>query len=160
MKSYKVLLVALSSVLFAGTLLAQTDYGHGNGALQVFDAEGQANSPRWVMLWIMFMLASFVAGLLFVKNHPVARWVVGGFVVGMICLFVAQKGLGIPPISGFIATIHLVCWSPGLYQLLTKRPFTGPLSAFSVWSAVITLVILFSFVFDLRDAFIYLRHIL
>jgi hypothetical protein len=71
-----------------------------------------------------------------------------------------EKSFGLQPISGYIATIHIIFWSPALYQLLTKRPFFGARSAFSVWSGVITFVILFSFVFDIRDAFIYLTHIL
>lgn len=150
----------LMTSLFANSIFAQAEPVHGNGALEIFDSEGQANSPQWVMNWIMFMAATFAAGLFFVKNHPIARWVVGGFVAGIVCLVAIERVFGVPPISGYIATMHLVFWSPGLYQLLTKRPFMGERSAFAIWSGIMTLVILFSFVFDIRDSFIYLSHIL
>lgn len=131
---------------------------HGNGALQLFDEEGFANSPAWVQYWIMFMGLSFVCGLLFVWNHPLARWVVGCFVAGLICLEISTSLLGIVPLSGFIACIHLIFWSPALYLLIKQRPIAESRTAFALWSAVITFVIAFSFVFDIRDAFIYLQH--
>lgn len=135
------------------------DYQHGHGALQLFDSEGMDNTPQWVMIWIMFMAFTFFCGLLFVKNHPIARWVVGCFVAGVVISTLANSVLGVPQLSGFIALIHIIFWSPALFQLLTKRPFLGTLSAFTVWSGVMTLVILFSFIFDIRDASLYLMHL-
>jgi len=159
MKTTLLTITALISLQLSGLAFAQQDVAHGHGALEIFDAAGQANTPQWVMIWIYFMAASFAAGLFFVKNHSIARWVVGGFVLGIVCMTILGKVLGLPPISGYIATIHILFWSPGLYQLLTKRPFLGEQSAFSIWSGIITFVILFSFVFDIRDAFIYLTDI-
>ena len=63
------------------------------------------------------------------------------------------------PLSGLIALLHVVFWSPALYLLLTRRPFMKERSAYAVWSALATLVILFSFVFDVPGAAIYLDHI-
>jgi hypothetical protein len=159
MKTTLLTITALISLQLSGLAFAQQDVAHGHGALEIFDATGQANTPQWVMIWIYFMAASFAAGLFFVKNHSIARWVVGGFVLGIVCMTILGKVLGLPPISGYIATIHILFWSPGLYQLLTKRPFLGEQGAFSIWSGIITFVILFSFVFDIRDAFIYLTDI-
>jgi hypothetical protein len=159
MKTTLLAITALISLQLSGLAFAQQDVAHGHGALEIFDAAGQANTPQWVMIWIYFMAASFVAGLLFVKNHLIARWVVGGFVLGIMCTTALGKAFGLPPISGFIATIHIIFWSPALYQLLTKRPFLEERTAFSIWSGIITLVILFSFVFDIRDSFIYLTHL-
>jgi hypothetical protein len=158
-------------VIFWSTLLATLflnvataadpaiDYQHGNGALQLFDSKGMENSPRWVMIWIMFMIATFLCGLLFVKNHPIARWVVGGFFAGMVVSTLADSVLGVPQLSGFIALIHLIFWSPGLFQLLTKKPFLETLSPFTIWAGVMSLVIMFSFIFDIRDASLYLMHL-
>jgi hypothetical protein len=138
---------------------AQT-YELGHGALEVFNADAMANTPQWVQIWLMFMAASFAVGLLFVWRHAIARWVVGGFLLGMLLSGVLTSGLGLASLSGLIACVHLICWSPALYQLLTKRPFLAELSAFSIWSGVITFVIIFSFIFDVRDAAIYLNHML
>lgn len=153
-------LLALAALVTSSLALGQDVYSHGNGALQIFDAEGQANSPRWVMVWVALMAASFAAGLFFLKNHVIARWVIGGFVSGVIVMLILEHVFNVTILSGLIAAIHIVFWTPALYQLLSKRPFLAEQSAFSIWSGVITFVILFSFVFDIRDAFIYLTHIL
>lgn len=160
MQQQKILIFAITALLIPVTLLAQNDYSHGHGALQVFNQQGFANTPKWVQGWIIVMLSSFASGLFFVKNHPIARWVVGGFVLGALSGNAIAAVLGLPLLSGYIALVHLVFWSPGLYQLLSKRPFKKTKSAFSIWSGVITGVILFSFVFDIRDAFLYVQHLL
>ncbi len=153
--------LALYTVLMAllpSPLCAQQAYEHGHGAMQIFDEQGMANTPRWVMIWVYFMMVSFAASLLFVKNHLEARWVAGCFIVGVIMMMVATKALGIPPLSGFIALVHVIAWTPALIVLLKRRPFLAPLSAYSAWTAVMTFVIIFSFVFDIRDASIFLSR--
>ena len=152
--------LALLSLLVSSYAWA-TDYTKGHEALQIFDSEGMRLAPTWVKIWVGFMALSFVSGLLFVKQHSIARWVVGGFVFGFILTSIAPL-FNIVVLSGLIALIHIVCWSPGLYRLLSSRPFlTGEQkqTAFSIWCGVITLVIVFSFVFDIRDSAIYLGHI-
>lgn len=158
MMCLRILLIFSLTITFSDIVLA-ADYEHGHRALQIFDREGMGNAPTWVMIWIVFMMATFLSGLLFVWKQPIARWVVGGLFAGMAASAIATGVFGIPPLSGFIALMHLVFWSPGLYQLLTKRPFMKVTSAFSIWSAVMTFVILFSFIFDIRDTSLYLMHL-
>ena len=135
---------------------SQEIYEHGHGAMQVFDTKGMANSPAWVIAWVFFMMASFISSAIFMKNHAEARWVGGCFLLGMIALTIATEGFGMPSLSGFIATIHLLAWTPALIILIKRKPFKGEVSAFSIWSGVMTFVILFSFVFDIRDSAIFL----
>ncbi|MGI9308728.1 MAG: hypothetical protein ACR2P6_05670, partial [Gammaproteobacteria bacterium] len=59
---------------------------------------------------------------------------------------------------GLFSLVHLICWSPALYVLLTRRPFLQERSLFTIWSGAITFCIIFSFVFDIPDAAIYLDH--
>lgn len=155
-------MVKLTLFLIAASLpfvsLAQQVYEHGHQAMQVFDSQGMANSPRWVIYWIYFMMASFAASLIFIKNHVEARWVAGGFLAGALLMIVATRVLGMPALSGLIALMHILGWTPALIVLLKKRPFLGPISAFSIWSGIMTFVIIFSFVFDIRDAAIFLSH--
>ena len=138
---------------------AQTGYESGHQALQLWDSQAFANAPTWVRYWIWFMAASFVTGLLFVRQHSIARWVVAGFIAGLIISTVVAPAVGIIGLSGFVALVHLICWTPALYLLLSRRPFIGSRSPFALWSGLITAVILFSFIFDIRDAVIYLGHI-
>lgn len=139
--------------------LAQ-DYQSGHQALELFDQAAWATTPTWVRYWIMFMAATFAAGLLFVWKHPIARWATGGFILGLIFTSVIAPLFDIPPLSGFIGLCHIIFWSPALYLLVKHKPFLHGASPFAIWSGLMTAVILFSFVFDFRDAFIYLRHVL
>lgn len=166
MKSYLTLtgnlamrFLAAIALLFTATFSLASDFESGHQALQLWDAAGQSNAPAWVQVWLKVMAVSFLAGLLFVRKHVEARWVVGGIIVSLL---LSKFGVGltsIPLLSGLVALIHLVCWSPGLYFLLKHRPFMKGWSFYAVWSALITGVILFSFVFDIRDAAIYIKYI-
>lgn len=160
MRYSKILITSCLIFLLSFESLAAQGVEHGNQALQIFDKQGFENSPQWVQIWLGFLMASFVAGIFFVKNHVIARWVVGGFIAGMIFSAVAGNVFGVPNQSGFIALVHIIFWAPALAQLLTKKPFLSEPSAFTIWSGVITFAICFSFIFDIRDAAIYISHLL
>lgn len=148
------------SLILGTTAHAATGYQSGHTALEVWNAEGQANAPQWVQIWLMIMLASFALGLLFVWKRVEARWVVGGFITSILVSGFVIPALGLVSLSGLIALMHLIFWSPALFLLLKNRPFMKERSFYAVWSGLITAVILFSFIFDIRDAAIYLDHIL
>lgn len=136
-------------------------YGKGNGALEVFDGEGLAASPMWVRVWIGFMIATFAVALfVFSWKEPLARWAAGGFLVSATTGEMVFSALGLPFLSGAIAIMHILCWSPALLLLLVQRPFLDAERGrwFRLWSAVMTGVILISFVFDFRDAYTYINH--
>ena len=156
------LFIALGALILATTVFAQSadTYTSGHGALQVFDEQGWQSAPQWVQAWIGIMAMSFLAGILFVKNHVPARWVVGGFVAGILFSVFGFPALNLVELSGLIALVHIIFWSPGLYKVLQEKAFTGPMSAYSIWTGWISAVIGFSFIFDIRDAAIYLKHIL
>ncbi len=159
MTSAGIVLMTAVLVFCPGSSAWAQTYEHGHGALQVFDAEGQANAPRWVRIWILIMATTFALGLLFVWRRVEARWAVGGMLVMLASFFVIIRYTDIPFLSGLIALHHLVLWSPALYLLLTRRPFLKERSLYAIWSAAMTAVILISFIFDTRDAAIYLAHI-
>ncbi len=152
------LIAGLLVFCFGGAAWAQP-YDHGSGALQIFDAEGQANAPRWVRIWILIMASTFALGLIFVWWRVEARWAVGGMIALLLSFVVIRQFTDIAFLSGLIALLHLVFWSPALYLLLTRRPFLKERSIYAVWSGAMAFVILFSFVFDIRDAAIYVDHI-
>ncbi|QTD54983.1 hypothetical protein [Parasphingorhabdus cellanae] len=148
------------SVAFGTAAQAATGYQPGHTALEVWNAEGQANAPQWVQIWLMIMLASFALGLLFVWNRVEARWVVGGFITAILISRFGIPAMGIVKLSGLVALVHLIFWSPALYLLLKNRPFLKERSLYALWTGLITAVILFSFIFDIRDAAIYLDHVI
>ena len=148
------------AILFAVPAVAQ-DYPSGAGALEVFDGPARAAIPLPLKLWLMVLLGTFAASLIFVWKKPVARWALGGLVAAM---FVGPKiitALGWPMLGGAIALSHVVCWTPVLIVLLWKRPFMDSEEwlPFKIWSALLLAVIVISLVFDVRDAWIYLSHL-
>ena len=161
--TFAIKLLCLTILLsLCGVSVAQEGelYTPGHGALQVFDEQGWQATPQWVQVWIGIMAMSFLAGILFLKNHIPARWLIGGFVAGILFSKIAFSVFDLLPLSGLVALVHIVFWSPGLYKLVKEHAFLGPLSAYSVWAGWITFVVLFSFFFDMRDAAIYLNHML
>jgi hypothetical protein len=149
----------LCCLLSIEPILAQP-YESGHQPLQLWDNAGRANMPLWVSIWLGIMMTTFALGLFFVRRHAEARWVVGGF-IGMILVTVASgRLLGLLPLSGLFSLVHVICWSPALYVLLTRRPFLQGRSLYAVWSGAITACIIFSFIFDIPDAAIYLDHML
>lgn len=134
------------------------EYSSGHQALQVWDAAAMAGMPLWVKIWLVFMAVVFASGLIFVKKHTEARWLVGGFALGLLFTTFAVPMLGLVPLSGLVALVHLVFWSPALYLMLRNRPFVKYKSIYGLWSGIATACILFSFLFDFRDAYIYLTN--
>lgn len=153
------LLLSVFSLFLSSMVQAET-YTSGHGALQLWDDQAKANLPEWIRYWLLFMLAVFACGLLFVWRHVEARWLVGGVIAGLLFSRFAVPALDLAPLSGLVALVHLVFWSPALFFMLKNRPFVGGLSLYGSWAALATGCILFSFVFDIRDAAIYVWHLM
>jgi len=148
-------------LLIAPLVVNAAEYPKGHRALEVFDAQGMEATPPWVMAWIVASTICFVAGLCFVRRHSVARWVLGCYAAGFAVL-VASAVFDSDQLrlAGFNALIHVLFWPPALFQLLTKRPFLDkPVTAFSIWSGLITGIILFSYIFDIPYSATYLKHV-
>ena len=153
--------VVALALLCPVSVMAQETIQAGNQALELWNEEGIANSPTWVKYWLGIMMFSFALGLLFIWKRIEARWVVGGLIVGILfSKFILENMMGLLPLSGLVALMHLIFWTPGLYLLLKNRPFMKEKSFYKYWSGWITLVIIFSFIFDIRDSVIYLHHML
>lgn len=151
-------------ITFLGTTTAfANDYEVGHQALQLWNADAMSNSPPALRAWLLFMVASFALGLLFVWRHAIARWVVGGFIVSFFGSGVVARALDLDVLSGYVALAHVICWSPGLFLLLKQRPFltkqgVTEQGTYRLWTGLITVVILISLFFDIRDTAIYLNH--
>lgn len=158
--SLKFLAAALLLLAVSAEPALAQPYQSGHQPLELWDEVGRASMPRWVGIWLAILMSTFALGLLFVWRHVEARWVVGGFVAMMVVTVASGRVFGLLPLSGLFSLVHLICWSPALYVLLTRRPFLKERSLYALWSGAITAVIIFSFIFDIPDAAIYLDHML
>lgn len=152
------LILGLLFLITIGPTFAQ-GYESGHAALEVWDSEARANVPLWIRIWLRFMQLTFVVGIAFIWNHSEARWAVGGFIAVFAVTVLSQTLTSIVPLSGFIALLHVIFWAPALYFLITRRPFLKERTVYALWSALITIVIIFSFVFDVPSMIVYLDHI-
>lgn len=132
----------------------------GHAALQVWGNHAMANAPISLKIWLGIMALSFLSGLLFCLRHSPPRWCLLGFGSGLLASKLIAPLLGVTTYSGFVACLHLLFWSPGLFLLLLeiknghKESFS---SFYRTWRYQMIAVISISFIFDLRDAAIYLR---
>jgi len=140
--------------------LAQENPQLGHGALDLWNTDAIAKAPTWVQYWLFAMLSSFALGLLFVWRRVEARWIVGGIVASMMASRLVVPALGLVQYAGLTSLLHLIFWTPGLFLLLKNRPFMKERSLYGLWTGLILAVIIFSFIFDIRDAAIYLDYIL
>lgn len=149
------------ATLFWSAAARAEEYTSGYGPLNVFDQAGFMSTPLWVKIWLAFLILTFLTGLfVFAWRKPIARWAGGGFVVSALAGEPIFAALGLPMLSGSISIMHVLCWTPALVLLLMKRPFLNPEEGrwYRLWSAVMTGVILFSFIFDIPEGLIYIRH--
>lgn len=141
-------------------IASAADYQAGHQALQLWNADAKANVPPVVGVWLKVMMVTFVSSLLFVWKHNAARVLLAGVAISMSCGPLIAQSLGLVVLSGYVALMHLIFWSPALFFLLKERAFLKKLTPYSVWAGLAASVIMISFVFDVRDAAIYLTHIL
>lgn len=156
-KQAHILLLLLFS--FPAFALA-TDYQAGHQALQIWNADAKANVPPLVGIWLNVMMVTFVSSLLFVWKHNTARILLAGVAISISCGPLIAKSMGLVVLSGYVALMHIIFWSPALFFLLKERAFLKKLTPYSVWAGLAASVITISFVFDVRDATIYLTHML
>ncbi|MEP3480709.1 MAG: hypothetical protein ABJZ55_15770 [Fuerstiella sp.] len=158
---FRVGLVAAIVMVVACGEASAADYPSGAGALEQFDAEARAALPPMMKGWLMLLLGTFAASVVFAWKKVEARWALLGLLLAMLAGPAFYSAVGWPMLGGAIALSHLVCWTPVLVVLALRRPFAkrehGKL--YRGWSAILLTVIAISFVFDVRDAWIYLQHV-
>jgi hypothetical protein len=133
-----------------------------NGAIEVtpftvWNEEARASLPILTQRWIIFMLATFALGLLFVRDHVAARWMVGAVVVSHLSSAAVILLLGPEHLKvGIIAIEHVIFWTPAALYLLFKGAPTGRAPLYRVWRYAALSVAAISLIFDYRDAALFL----
>lgn len=123
----------------------------------VWTEEARASLPLWVQRWILFMLAAFAAGLIFVKDHVAARWMVAAVIVSHLASAFFLFVLGPETLKvGVIAINHVVFWTPAAVYLALKGAPKKKAPLYSIWRYLALAVVAFSLFFDFRDAALFL----
>ena len=91
----------------------------------VWNQEARSSMPRWVQAWIYFMFIAFGSGVLFVRRHPEAWWMVGAFATshlasGLVILLLGPDRLTV----GIVSINHCIFWTPATVLIARKTRMT------------------------------------
>ena len=114
-------------------------------------------SPR-LYVWLALLVSTNFASVAFVSAHYPPRCVIGGFIVSHVLVVALAYVNRFTMLRGTVSLLHVVCWSPGwIYTVLELC--SGPSGSYLVWCIALVATVGISFIFDTRDAFVYLQSL-
>lgn len=151
-KTYAALLIALAVLLISPAAYAVT-------ALEEWNAAARDALATPVKVWLGLMMLTNIAAIGFLKNHVAARWVFAGFVISH-GLVIAMSAQGMSVLAGQVSLFHIIFWTPGMIMLLRRRSEIQYPKAYGIWATLSLIFYFGSMIFDVRDASIYIQHLL
>ena len=151
-KTYAALLIALAVYLISPAAHAVT-------ALEEWNAAAREALATPVKVWLGLMMLTNIAAIGFLKNHVAARWVFAGFVISH-GLVIAMSAQGMSVLAGQVSLFHIIFWTPGMIMLLRRRSEIQYPKAYGIWATLSLIFYFGSMIFDVRDASIYIQHLL
>ena len=145
------------ALLLAGPAAAAGELPH---ALEPWDNAARAAMPTFLRVWLGFLVLSFLTSLVFVRKHAAARWALLGFIASHVAVAAVDLGGVAVMRRGLVSLFHVLCWGPAIVPLLTAAGSAADSPRFQLWSRVLLAVIAIAFLFDLRDAGMYLYYFL
>ncbi|BFM15610.1 hypothetical protein R50073_17930 [Maricurvus nonylphenolicus] len=130
----------------------------GHQPLQIWDDEARNNLPAWVQVWLTILKLAILPSVFFAWKYVEARWVLASIVAGVTFSNLIAPQLGLLPLAGLTSLTHVIFWTPAIVVLIKNRPFMQGFSLYNAWAAFMLACMLFSFVFDIPDAWTYLGY--
>ena len=124
--------------------------------LRLWNNAARLSLPLPLKLWLGLLVATVLSSICFLGNSNAARWVLAGFVVSHLLVFVLSVLPKVTLRVGMVSLTHLACWMPGYLLAIAQLPSHRPTTAYEVWTIAIVAVLSISFWFDLRDGSRYL----
>lgn len=120
-----------------------------------------ATEPLWLQSWVMVLVVTNLAALLFVVGRREGRWlvrpepiaIVASFVVAALFMGWLYEQVGYVRLLGLA---HLVCWGPVWLWLLTRRRAIGTRTLFGKYVVVYLVIAGASLLIDAIDVVRYL----
>jgi len=128
-------------------------------ALLVWNNQARLSLPPALALWLGFLVVVCLGSALFVRDFAAARWVLGGFVVSHLVVFLLPAITTFTIRRGFVSLMHVACWTPGLIATIADAQGRQSNAMYAVWSYALIAVISISFLFDVRAACTYLYYL-
>jgi hypothetical protein len=142
----------------AAILLAAGDNSTLPHSLEVWDNAARTSLPVWLMAWLGLLVVTFLGSLAFVRHHVAARWVLGGFVLSHGIVAIIEGGGLATMRNGLVSVTHVLGWTLSAVALIGALPSTDPRTPYGFWCRALLAIIAIAFVFDVRDAALYLYY--
>ena len=130
----------------------------GYEALQVWNKEAIISTPFYLKIWLGIMAISLLSSLIFIKNLG-ARAVFIFTSLGLLFTKLIAPQLGLTVYSGLVALTHVALWPLSLY-FLYRDYFVIKTGLYRFWIYWVSIIIMISLIFDVRDAYKYIAFIL
>jgi hypothetical protein len=127
-------------------------------ALLPWDNRARLSLPKGLVVWLAFLVVTFLCSLLFIRDHNAARWAIGGFIASHLVVIYLSNKKGYILRRGMVSLTHVVGRSPALIVILLTLSSGQVSGSYRGWLIVQGIVITGSLVFDLRDSISFLRH--
>ena len=108
--------------------------------------------PLGVSIWVNWMGALFMVAFVFAFKHKAARFALLTFFV--FTFIGAMIAVWLTGTIHWIALVHLIVWPPLLIHLINREIRSvgfKPKSAYGLWVILLTITMIVSLLFDLRD---------
>ena len=130
-------------------------------ALPATLTEAIATEPGWLRAWVMLLVVSNLAGLLFIVGRGEGRWLVRPEPIAIVASFVAAgvfmgwmyEQVGYVRLLGLA---HLLCWGPAYAWVLMRRRAIGTASLFGKYVTLYLVIAGISLAIDAVDVVRYL----
>jgi hypothetical protein len=121
-------------------------------SLQIWNNKARLALPLPLKIWLTILVLTFLSSIGFVSQHSPPRWIIGGFILSHLLVFLWPIVTTITLRIGIVSLAHVICWSPG-YILTMIEIWQGSAKGnYQIWSWAIIATISIAFIFDLRDS--------
>ncbi len=127
-------------------------------ALLPWDNKARTSLSMPLYAWLFLLVSANLASLAFVATHHPPRWVIDGFVVSHVLVVVFANVKKFTMRRGTVSLLHLACWSPGWICTIVEI-CSGPSGTYLIWCIWLVATVGISFIFDTRDAVVYLKSL-
>lgn len=120
-----------------------------------------ATEPMWLQAWVMVLVATNFAALLFAVGRENARWRVRAEALAIVCAFVASAAFmgWLYERVGYVRLLglaHLLCWGPVWIWIFRRRRAIGTRTVFGKYVRLYLAIAGASLAIDALDVIRYL----
>ncbi len=117
--------------------------------------------PAYVGQWMIWLMVIGISALILSFKKIEARYIAGAYICSILAGFIVGRIVGAENYHyGSISLLHVIFWTPAVVAILRRLKSINFKSFYGVWLILALATMIFSLVYDWRDAITYLGLIL